>query len=192
MLAGGESSKHADGVIRSCPKQRELGAAIALAGLVGEVDDGSYVAAFDSRVRRIEEARQILRLPMIAPRFPLPLVHALLNDAPPAVDRREKAVQIEIVAVLHGGAVDLGHQPACAYQYIRVHARARAHVEQFRRGASGVRTFTAADKKAEFRLHRSQPPFERTDDTGGDPGGMPIHTHDGAEGLKPKRIRETP
>lgn len=39
-------------------------------------------------------------------------VHALLHHRPFAVVGDEEAVKIRVEAVLHGGAVDLGHQPA--------------------------------------------------------------------------------
>ena len=65
-------------------------------------------------------------MPVIAARLPLVAVHALLHDGPLAVIGDEEAVQIEIEAILHGGAVDLGDQPAGPRQRRRLDADAIA------------------------------------------------------------------
>jgi hypothetical protein len=51
---------------------------------------------------------------------------------------------------------------------------------------------SSADVNAELVAKRCQPPVERTDNTRRDAGGMPVHAHHGAEGLKPKRIGQPP
>ena len=66
----------------------------------------------DRGVRIVDEARQSFRQPMIAARLPALAVHALLDHDPVAVVGDDEAVQVEIEAVLHGGAVDLGDEPA--------------------------------------------------------------------------------
>jgi hypothetical protein len=55
-------------------------------------------------------------MPVVSARLFLFTVHALLHDGPLAIVRDEEAVQVEIETVLHGGAVDLGDQAACARQ----------------------------------------------------------------------------
>ena len=49
---------------------------------------------------------------MIAPCLPALAVHALLHHRPVAVVGDDETVQVEIEAVLHGGAIDLGHETA--------------------------------------------------------------------------------
>src|SRR5436305_7904865 len=46
--------------------------------------------------------------PMIAPRISFKITHALLNHAPCSGADEEKTMMIQLVAVLHGGGVDLG------------------------------------------------------------------------------------
>jgi hypothetical protein len=90
----------------------ELAATRRLGAMVGQVDDLALSPALDRRVRPVDEAREPFRQPVIAPRLAVLPVHALLHDHPFAVVGDDEAVQVEIVAVLHRGAVDLGDQPA--------------------------------------------------------------------------------
>ena len=55
-----------------------------------------------------------------------------------------------------------------------------------------MRALAAAYINAEFMLNRRQTALQGADDAGRDPGGMPIHAHDGAEGLKPEGVGEAP
>jgi hypothetical protein len=48
----------------------------------------------------------------------------------------------------------------------------------------------AAHVNAEFARQRLETAFQRTDNTRRDPGGMPVHAHNGAERLEPKRMRQ--
>ncbi len=129
---------------------------------------------------------------MVAARLPALAVHALLHDRPLAVVGDEKTVQIEVEAVLHGGAVDLRHKPACARQRLAIEADALAQRRELVGRAARVFSAPAADMDAELALQRRQPAFERPDDARGDAGGMPVHPHDGAEGLEPERMRQPP
>ena len=63
-------------------------------------------------MRRIDKALQSFREPVIAPCLFIGTVHALLNDDPFGVIRHDEAVQIEVEPILHGGAIDLGNEPA--------------------------------------------------------------------------------
>ena len=42
--------------------------------------------------------------------------------------------------------------------------------------------------EAKLRRSRRKAPLERADHAGGDARGMPVHSHDRAERLKPKRV----
>ena len=129
-------------------------------------------------------------MPVVAARLPLVAVHALLHDGPLAVVGDEEAVQVEIEAVLHGGAVDLGDQPAGARQPGAVEADALAEQPQFVRRLARMLAAAAADMDAEFVLQRPEPALQRADHAGRDAGGVPVHAHHGAERLKPERMRQ--
>ena len=103
-----------DAVGPECGEQIELRVARAGGTPVGEVDDLALARPVDGAVRLFDKARQTFRMPVIAARLALVAVHALLHHRPLAVIGDEEAVQVEIEAVLHGGAVDLGHKAAGA------------------------------------------------------------------------------
>ena len=188
------SSAATSRAMRSGPKSRrqiELAAPRGLGPAIGEIDDLAQVLAFDRRVRRLDEAFQIFREPMIAARESAVAVHALLHDHPFAVVGHDEAVQIEIEAVLHRGAVDFGDEPAGRGQRRAVEADALADGDQLLRRLARMRAAAAADVEAEFARERREAAFQRADDAGGDAGGMPVHAHDGAERLEPEGMRQT-
>ena len=96
-------------------------------------------------------------MPVVAPCLALVAVHALLHHGPVAVIGDEEPVQIEIEAVLHGGAVDLGDQPAGAGQRGGVEADAVAERSQLVRRAARVLAPPAADMDAEFPCNGASP-----------------------------------
>jgi hypothetical protein len=49
---------------------------------------------------------------------------------------------------------------------------------------------TAADMQAKFAFERSEAAFERAKHARGNARGVPIHSHHGAKGLEPERVRE--
>ena len=127
---------------------------------------------------------------MVAARVPAVAVHALLHHDPFAVVGHDEAVQIEIEAVLHRGAVDLGDEPAAPRQRRAVEADALADGDQFLRRLPRMRAAAAADMEAEFARERREAALQRADHAGGDAGGMPVHAHDGAERLEPEGMRQ--
>ena len=102
---------------------------------------------------------QALRQPVIAPRLAVVAVHALLHDHPFAVVGDDEAVQIEIEAVLHRGAVDLGDQPAGLRQRRAVEADALADRHQFLRRLARMLAAAAADMEAELAGSGASPRF---------------------------------
>ncbi len=154
--------------------------------LVREIDDVALVWTVDGAVRRVHEVCHITRVPVIPACLPLLTVHALLDDGPLAVIGDEETVQIEIEAVLHGSAVDLGHQTAGAGEGGSIKTDAVAQRVQFFGRAPGVLSAAAANMDAELTAYGREPTFKRADDAGCDARGMPIHAHDGAEGLEPE------
>jgi hypothetical protein len=143
-------------------------------------------------MRRVDEACQALREPVIAPRLPAVAVHALLDDHPPGIVRDDETVQVEIEAVLNGGTVDLGDEAARFCQCAAIETDAIANRYEFARRLAGVLAAAAADMDAQFAGKRGQTAFQCTEDAGGDTGRMPVHAHDGTEGLEPERMRKPP
>jgi|SRR6516164_473366 len=98
-------------------------------------------------------------MPVIAARLPRLAIHALLHHRPFAVIGDEEAVQIEIKAVLHRGAVDLGDETTGLRQLRAVEADALAECEKLVRRLARMLAAPAADMDAEFACERRQPPF---------------------------------
>src|SRR5262245_20454569 len=158
--------------------------------MVCEIDDLALVWSVNRAVRLVDETRQPLGMPMVATRLPFAAVHHLLNDGPFAVVGDEKAMQVEFKPVLHRSAVDLCNQPAGARERCPVKADALAERHELIRRATGMLSTSAAHMNAKFVPRRAEAAFERTDDAGGDAGGVPVHAHHCAEGLEPERMRQ--
>jgi hypothetical protein len=118
------------------------------------------------------------------------VLHALLDHDPLAVVGDDETVQVELEAVLDRGAVDLGDEAAGAGERRAVEADAVADRDEFIGSLPRMPAPAAADMKAELIGERGQAPLQRTDDAGGDAGGMPVHAHHGAERLEPERMRQ--
>jgi hypothetical protein len=127
---------------------------------------------------------------MVTARLLLVAVHALLHHCPLAVVGHEESVEIQIEAVLDGGAVDLRDETAGACQPRAIETDAFAEKTQFVRSLSGVPATPAAHVNAQFIGKRAQAALEGADHAGGDTGGMPIHSHDRAERLEPEGVRQ--
>ena len=164
---------------------RGLGAA------VGEVDDFALVAPVDRGMRLLDKALQALGQPVIAPGLFAVAVHALLHYDPAPVVGDDEAMQIEIEAVLHRGAIDLGDQPARLGERGAVEADLFADRDEFVRRLPRMLAPAAADVKPEFACERGKAAFQRAEHAGGDARGMPVHAHHGAERLEPEGMRQT-
>jgi hypothetical protein len=116
--------------------------------------------------------------------------NALLHHRPLAIVGHEEAVEVEIEAVLYGGAVYLGDQAACACECGAVETDTFAEGLQLIRRLPGMLTSAAADVDTEFVGERSQSALESANDAGGDAGRMPVHPHDRRERLEPERMRQ--
>ena len=90
-------------------------------------------------------------------------VHALLHHDPLAVVGDDEAVQIEVEAVLHRRAVDLGDQPARLGQRRAVEAGAIADRDQLVRRLARMAAAPAADMQAELLCTRREPALQRAD-----------------------------
>jgi hypothetical protein len=185
---GGELAGDAVGPQRG--EQVHLAAAGRLRAMVGEIDDLSLTRPVDGRVRLVHEALESLRQPVIAARLVQLFVHALLHHHPLAVVGDDEAMQVELEAVLHGSAVDLGDQAAGRGQRGAVEADALADRDQLVRGLARVPAAAAADMQAQVLLEGRQASLQGADHARGDAGGVPVHAHDGAEGLEPEGMGE--
>ncbi len=161
-----------------------------LGAMVGEVDDFALAGALDRCVRRINKALQPLGKPVITPRLARLAVHPLLDHDPMAIVGDDEAVQIEVEAVLHRGAVDLGDQPAGAREPSAVETDLVADRRELVGRLARVPAATAADVQAKLGRARLEPAFQRADDAGGDARRMPVHPHHRAERLEPERVRQ--
>ena len=93
---------------------------------------------------------------MVAARLLALAVHALLHHDPVAVVGDDEAVQVELEAVLHGGAVDLGDQAARRGERGAVEADALADRDQLVRRLPRMLAAPAADVEAELVLERAR------------------------------------
>ena len=92
--------------------------------------------------------------------------------------------------ILHGGAVDLRDEAACAREPGAVEADALAEQPQFVGRLAGMLAATAADMDSQLSLQRAEPALQRADDAGRDARRVPVHAHHRAERLKPERVRQ--
>ncbi len=168
----------------------ELARSRSLRPPVGQIDDLARLMPLDGRMRRIDETGHAFGQPVIAACLPAGIVHALLHHHPFSVVGDDETVQIEVEPVLHGGTIHFRHQPAGTGQRIAIEPGALADRHQLARCLARLLPAPAADMNAELMRHRRQPAFQGADDAGGNAGGMPVHAHDGAEGLEPEGMRD--
>ncbi len=141
----------------------ELRAAGRLGAAIHQVDDRALGLALDGGMGLVDEALQAFGKPMVAPGLAARAVHALLHHHPMAVVGDDEAVQIEIETVLHGGAVDLRHQPARRGQGRAVKSDAIADRHELAGRLPRVLAAPAADVNAELVLQRREPALQRLD-----------------------------
>jgi hypothetical protein len=159
---------------------------------VRHVQDPAHRPAVDPGMRLVDEAGQAFGQPVVAPRRALAGVHPLLHDRPMAVGRDDEPVQVERVAVLHRGAVDLGHEPRRARQPGAVQPQPVTQRQKFVRRTARVPAPAAADVQPQLVLHRREAALQRPQHRRRDAGRMPVHPHDGAERLEPEGMRQPP
>src|SRR5207253_2378561 len=105
-----------------------------------------------------------------------------------AVVRDDEAVQVEVEAVLDGGAVDLGGEAAGARERLAVEADALADRDQLARRLPRVGAAPAADVNAELAAAQRERALQRPEHARGDAGRVPVHPHHRAERLEPERL----
>src|SRR6476659_5934594 len=158
---------------------------------VSEIYDFALLPAFDGRMRLIHKTLKSLRKPMVASSLLALRAHSLLNNGPAAIVGDDKGMKIELEAVLHRGAIDLGYQPTCFCEFGAVEAYSFSDQDQLMRGLSRKSSAATAHMDAKFILQWSKAAFQGTNHTRGDTGRMPVHAHDGTERLEPKGMSKT-
>src|SRR3954466_1300567 len=180
-----------DTVRAQAGQQLQLGAARGLGALISEVHDLAVHGSLDRTMRFVDEALQVLRMPMVPSRLLVVAVHALLHHRPFAVVSNEEPVQVEIEAVLDSGAVDLGYEAARTDEPSAVETDALAQLTQFVWRLPRMLPPSAADVDAKLAGKWFQSALEGADNTGGDAGRVPVHAHDCTERLEPEWMRES-
>src|SRR5262249_48857004 len=120
------------------------------------------------------------------------LVHALLHDNPMSIVRDDEAMEVELESVLDGGAVHLGYEATCFRQGVTVDPDLISDCQQFTRRLTCLPAAAAAHMQPKLFLQRSQAALERAKHACGDARGVPVHSHDGSEGLEPEGMCEPP
>ena len=115
---------------------------------VGQIYDRPARLAFDRRVGRIDEAVEPGRRPMVSPRQAPIGRHALLNHDPLTVGRHDETMQIDLKAILHGRAVDLGDQLRRFRQVVPIEAPSRTGHDELARRRTTVTTSTTTHFEA--------------------------------------------
>src|SRR3954470_12235700 len=123
---------------------------------------------------------------MVSAGHAMVVVHALLNDAPPGRTREKECVVIELITILHGGAVDFGGHAA------RVHERSRIERQGFARGGdlSGrlarCGSLAAAGIEPQIRFETADTLLDGSGDRRGHPTRVPVESQNTAECLEPE------
>src|SRR5215210_2495406 len=99
-------------------------------------------------------------------------------------------MEVELKAVLYRGAVDFGDQSTCLGHRSTVEACPLSDREKLVRGLPRKPSAATAHMDAKFVLHWGKPTLQGTDYARRDTGRMPVHPHNGAERLEPKRMSE--
>ena len=171
-------------------EQIDLPIARRRCALVGQIDDIALDPAFNGSMRRFDKAFEPFRRPVIAARLLVIAVHALLDHHPSPVVGDNEAVEIEIEAVLHSGAVDFGDQAARRRQRTSIEADALANGDQLAWRRATVLAAPAADMDPKVARDRIEPAFQRAKDARGDARQMPVHAHHRAKRLEPEGMGE--
>lgn len=158
--------------------------------VVRKVENRSFVLTCDSGVWLGHEVADICGVPVIATRFAGCVVQTLLHHSPFARAGHDKRVQINLKSVGDGVVVDASGKAAGADQFFPIPALLVRQQAKFGGRVTRVTTATSADVNTEFVRAGIEATLEGSHDRRCDARGVPIHAHNGTEGLKPERITE--
>src|SRR5262245_20548000 len=128
---------------------------------------------------------------MVTARHAASIVQALLDHSPVAIRGEDEAVEIDLKAICDRIVVDARSQPTCAHQSIAVEAATVGDRTEFVRRIARESAAPAANIKTQLFSTRSEAALERAHNGSRDSRGVPIHPHDRAQRLKPKRIAQS-
>src|ERR1700731_2011238 len=155
---------------------------------IGEIDDLSLPDSIDSGVGLFDKTFQAFGEPVIPASLLAVAIHSLLDYDPLAIIGHDESVQIEIKAILHGGAVDLGDEPARIRERRPVKSHPLPDCDKLLRRLPGMLATAPTDMDPKLIRERRQAPLQRADHARCDARGMPIHAHHRAKGLEPERV----
>src|SRR3984893_14348638 len=101
----------------------KLTAARAPSTVIGEIDDLTLPDSIDGGVGLLDKTFQAFGKPVVPASLFAVAIRSLLDYDPLAIIGHDESVQIEIKAILHGGATDLDAEPAC----VRERRTVKAH-----------------------------------------------------------------
>lgn len=157
---------------------------------VNEIHDLPQVFTDNASVRLGNKIANSCRMPMIATRHSGGIVHSLLHDSPFPVAGENEGMKVKLKTVGHSIVVDAGGEAAGSDKCFTVSAGHRRDTTEFVGGSTGLPSASAADVNSEFVTSIGQASLQSAHHRGGDPGGVPVHSHYGAERLEPEGITE--
>jgi len=155
---------------------------------IHEVHDGALVLADNPRVRLRREVTDRRAVPVVTPRQPVRLVHALLDNRPLSLRADNERVKVDLKSVGDRIVVDPRGQPAGSDESFAVQSLSFRHGAQLVRSIPRMPAPPAADVDPKLVRPRCEAPLQSAHDRRGDPGRVPVHSHDAAERLKPEGI----
>ena len=93
----------------------------------------------------VDKAAHAFREPVISAGLLEITIQSLLNDSPMTLVGDDKAVQIQLEPVLHGGTVHFCHQSAGCGELGSIEPLSLSDLDQLVRGLSGILAASAAD-----------------------------------------------
>ena len=143
-------------------------------------------------MRLVDVALEPGRKPVIATGHSVVVVHPLLHHRPRARRCEEEGVMIELIPVLHRGAVDLRRHAAGIHERPVVDRQPLARRADFSRRLARRGPLPAAGVKLQILFETADPFLHRSSDSGGDTARVPVEPEHASERLKPERIRQPP
>src|ERR1700730_15141154 len=112
-----------DPVLPQGVQNAKLTAARGFSTAIGEIDDLSLPDSIDGGAGLFDKTFQAFGEPVIPASLLAVAIHSLLDYDPLAIIGHDESVQIEIKAILYGGAVYLGDEPArlCERRPVKAH-----------------------------------------------------------------------
>ena len=130
--------------------------------------------------------------PMIAAGIPRVLIHALLDHRPVSQPIEEKAVLVDLIAILKRCAVHLGRHPTGKDKVFWVHLQLRAETQDLFRGPSRCCSLASRHIEPRLPLQALKSLLQSAASRGGHPTGMPVEAQHATQRLEPEGVRKPP